>query len=437
MNMNHEASEKQSDSRKISDSALLKPPIFVFFLAASLVGIFATAFLSYRHILLAVEEGAISESPLCRASATINCDAVLQSSAALIFGYFPTAVVGLCGFTVLFWLSINGLLVSRLRKAAFQGIMIYLCIAISFSAYFSYLLFFKEDFLCTWCIVVHVVNSVALSFGLVVAFRNKASLARPSSATKAEELYVITVAILAAAIVMSSAQWTETSLALNKVTQRYNELRENPDVVTAIILASPSYDITIDRADPVYGSPEAPYAIVLFTDLQCPVCLSKELFLHAMVDINREFLRLVIKNFPLCTDCNKKISRNLHPYACEAASAAYAAFLLGGTDQYWNYLELIFSQQSNLKTKPWLLFASQLGLRESEFVNYMKADSPVHKKIQEDIKLGLDLGLESTPAIFFLGKKIPEDLTGLPFMIVIENLLRAQYPEKMDLNLRK
>jgi len=362
---------------------------------------------------------------------------VLQSSEAVLFGYFPSAVVGLCGFAILLWLSVNGVLVPRLRKFALLGITAYLCIAISFTAYFSYLMVFKEDFLCTWCIVVHAINLVALSCGLVATFRNKAALDEASNATAAEGVYVIASAALVAIIVMSASQWAEKSFVLSKLTEKYNELRQNPDVATALIQASPTHNVPIYDSDPVYGSPQAPYSIVFFTDLQCPVCLRKELFLHAMVDINPNILRLVMKNFPLSTGCNKKLSRNLHPYACEAARAAYAAFLLGGADQYWKYVDLIFAHQSNLKVGPWFAFASQLGLRERELANYMDANSPADKKIHQDIRLGLELGLDSTPAIFFLGKKIPEDLSGLPFMMVIENLLRAYYPGKRDLTLRK
>lgn len=437
MKMDQDPSTKVGGTLRIAGSPFLRAPIFLIFLVASLVGIFATSFLSYRHILLVGESGAVSESPLCRASGIVNCDAVLQSSEAVLFGYFPSAVVGLCGFAILFWLSVNGLFVPRLRKVAFEGIMLYLCVAISFSAYFSYLMMFKEDYICTWCIVVHVTNLAALSYGLVIAFLNKASLDEPSSSIKVENVYIFASAVIVAIIVMTSAQWLEKSFALTKVIERYNELRNNPVVATALIQSSPTYDIPVNEADPVYGETKAPYAIVLFTDLQCPVCLRKELFLHAMVDINPDMLRLVIKNFPLSTDCNGKISTNVHPYACEAALAAYAAFLLGGSDRYCKYLDLIFANQYNLKLRPWFVFASQLGLREPDFQNYMNPKSQAGKKVQEDIRLGIELGLNSTPAIFFLGKRIPEDLSGMTFMKVIENLLRAHVPEERDLTLRK
>ncbi|MGC8908138.1 MAG: vitamin K epoxide reductase family protein [Desulfomonilaceae bacterium] len=429
--------ESRAGASRKPNAPVLGAAIFLIFLAASLVGIFATGFLTYRHVLLAVESGAVAESPLCRASALVNCDAVLQTPEAVLFEYFPSSVVGLCGFVILFWLSAHGLFITRLRKIAFTGIVGYLCVAISFSAYFSYLMIFKEDFLCTWCIVVHVVNLAALSFGFAVMWRKKAELEARSAAAPAEGICVLTSALLAAVAVMAGAQWVEKSLVLQKVTHKYDELRDNPDVATAMIQASPTYDVPVDGADPAYGSPQATYPIVMFTDLQCPVCLRKELFLHAMVDINPEHLRLTLKNFPLSTDCNKKLSKNLHPSACEAARAAYAAFLMGGADEYWKYADLIFAHQSNLRTKPWFTFASQLGLEESKFRKLMEVNSAADKKVHQDIELGLKLGLDSTPAIFFLGKRIPEELSGLPFMVVIENLIRAHDPEKKDFTLRK
>ncbi len=437
MSMVVEPPESQKGSSRSPTAPVLGAAIFLMFLAASLVGIFATGFLSYRHVLLVVESGAVAESALCRSSALVNCDAVLQSPQAVLFEYFPSAVVGLCGFVILFWLSAHGLFIPRLRKIAITTIVAYLCLATSFSAYFSYLLIFKEDFLCTWCIVVHVINLAALIFGLAVMFRKREELETSSTATPAEAVCLVASTVLAAAVVMAAVQWVEKSLVLTKVTQEYNDLREKPDVATAMIQASPTYNVPVDDADPSYGSPQAPYAIVLFTDLQCPVCLGKELFLHAMVDLNPEHLRLALKNFPLSTDCNKKLSKNLHPYACEAARAAYAAFLMGGAEQFRKYVDLIFAHQSHLRSRPWFVFASQVGLGAREFNTLMDEGSAADKKIQQDIKLGMELGLDSTPAVFFLGKRIPEDLSGLPFMVVLENLVKAHDPANKDFTLRK
>ncbi len=97
MSMAVDRTESRAGASRKPNAPVLGAAIFLTFLAASLVGIFATGFLTYRHVLLAVESGAVAESPLCRASALVNCDAVLQTPEAVLFEYFPSSVVGLCG----------------------------------------------------------------------------------------------------------------------------------------------------------------------------------------------------------------------------------------------------------------------------------------------------------------------------------------------------
>jgi uncharacterized membrane protein/protein-disulfide isomerase len=424
-------------SSRIQDKPFMGPWPFFFLLSLSLVGIFATSFLSYRHVLLTAEYGSVSESTLCRPTATINCDAVLQTQFAVLFDYFPSSVVGLAGFVVLFWFAANGLMIPRLRGNALINMVVYLSVAIVFSAYFSYLMIFEMDFICTWCIVVHVVNLVAVCGAIFIARRKRAVLGHPSQATVLERTYLIVSALLAATIFVVGIGWIEKSLGLVNAQEKYEKLANDPQVVKAMVSASPDYGVPIDDKDPVYGDPQAPYPIILFTDLQCPVCLRKELFLRAMVDLNPGNLSLVIKNYPLSTSCNKNLARNLHPLACEAATAAYTSFLLGGNTLFWQYVDLISSRQNNLDNKLWLQFAQELSLPQEAFSALMAAGSPAAEKVATDVELGLALGLDATPVVFFLGKRIPDEPAGLAFMTLLEELIRGTHPGNSDFRLRK
>ncbi|MDQ1239857.1 MAG: VKc protein, partial [Thermodesulfobacteriota bacterium] len=338
-------------SHEIQNKPHIGPGVFAFFLSLSLVGIFATSFLSYRHVLLTAEYGSVPESTLCRPTATVNCDAVLQTQFAVLFDYFPSSVVGLAGFVMLFWFASNGLMIPRLRSNALINMVVYLSLAIVFSAYFSYLMIFEVDFVCTWCIVVHAVNLVALCSAIFIARKKRAVLEYPSQATVLERTYLVISAFLAGTIVIVGIGWIEKSVGLVNAQEKYEKLAKDPQVVKVMVLASPDYKVSIDDKDPVYGSPQAPYPIILFTDLQCPVCLRQEIFLRAMVDLNPEHLRLVLKNYPLSTNCNRKLAGNLHPLACEAATAAYASFLLGGDGIFWHYIDLILAHQNKLDNK--------------------------------------------------------------------------------------
>jgi protein-disulfide isomerase len=156
-----------------------------------------------------------------------------------------------------------------------------------------------------------------------------------------------------------------------------------------------------------------------------------------MVDLNPEHLRLVLKNYPLSTNCNRKLAGNLHPLACEAATAAYASFLLGGDGIFWHYIDLILAHQNKLNNKLWLKFAQELGLPQEAFAALMRTDSPATLKVERDVALGLDLGLDAAPVVFFLGKKMPDEAVGLAFMTTLEELIRATHPQNTDFRLRK
>ena len=68
---------------------------FIVTLGLGLIGVFATGFLTYRHILLTSHGGTVGESFLCRPTGNINCDAILMTPYAVIFDYFPSSVIGL------------------------------------------------------------------------------------------------------------------------------------------------------------------------------------------------------------------------------------------------------------------------------------------------------------------------------------------------------
>jgi protein-disulfide isomerase len=165
--------------------------------------------------------------------------------------------------------------------------------------------------------------------------------------------------------------------------------------------------------------------------------LRTEIFLREIVDRNPNELRLVFKNYPLSTACNKRIANDLHPMACKAAQAAYAAFLIGGSRSFLTYADLLYVHQRQLKSEPWIGLAKQTGLELQRFTLLMEPDSAADRKVREDVALGLELGLDATPEVFFEGKRIPQGLKGEDFVAALEELIRISHPEKKDLNLNR
>lgn len=410
---------------------------FVLILAAALLGTFAAGFLTSRHVQLVTETAAVGESPLCRADGRIDCDAVLLTKYAVLFDFMAAAVLGLMGFVFVLWLAANAIVNERLRKLAWVTLLLYFFSAIGFSWYFVDLMLYKESHVCPWCLVVHAVNAFCLVVMIVGSIRRREEFLWPEIASLGERVYFLGGGVLLSLLVFFAAGMAEKSLALTKSQETYQKLAENPHVVIALAMSSPTVKIPIANDDPIYGDPAAPHAVVLFSDFACPQCASAEGWLLPLVGANHGLIKLVYKHYPLSTDCNKGVAADLHPKGCQAATAAQAAFLVGGNDRFWEFGRLLFKYQHDFMQSPWLSLAQRLNLDTEKFRQLLSAGSPSDAKVRRDIALGLSLGLNATPQIFFEGKKLPETAKAVHLIRTMEELVRAHHPEKKDFRLRR
>jgi uncharacterized membrane protein/protein-disulfide isomerase len=404
-------------------------------LALGLVGTFAAGFLAYRHILLVSQTGGIAESFLCRAAGKISCDAVLLTEYATLLDCISSAVLGLMGFVFVLWCTINALVNQGLRKLSWTLLTAYFFAAIGFSWYFLYVMIYKITSVCTWCIVVHVINAISLVVVLAVSIKTRREFLLEEISTPAERTYFVLGGVLLCVLIFFVAGMWEKQLSLADVKRQYEELAENPVAALAVLKASPSYDIPISENDPLYGSASAPYPIVIFSDFQCDGCAHHEVFLRLLVNLNPNLLKLVHKNYPLNTDCNKLAVNNVHPLGCKAAKAAYAAYLLGGNRAFDVYGGLLFESRKQLDRQPWLEFARRLNLDADKFQELLNSGSRADHKLQEDLQLGAALKLNTTPSIFFEGKKLPTNFSDKLFVTVLEDLIRTNHPEHRDVKL--
>jgi protein-disulfide isomerase/uncharacterized membrane protein len=409
---------------------------FVLLLVLAIAGAFATGFLSYRHVLLASTTGVVEQSSLCRADGSVNCDAILRTEYSVLFGYFPSALLGLMGFVFVLWFALNGLFNQRARKVSWTLLVLYFFAAIGFSWYYAYIMAFEVEFICTWCIVVHVVNLLSLILVLVVAIRNRKKFLYPEISTLAERIYLVVGGILISVLVFTAATLWESHLSFTDAKDQFEELANDPVVIRAVLEGSPDYQIPIQRGDPVYGSPDAPYPIILFSDFKCPVCAKRDKFLKMLVDKNPKQLRIVFINYPLSMECNEVVLHDLHPFACTTARAAYASFLLGGSKAFWAYGDKLFQNQKRLDRDMLLSIARELNLDLNKFNDLMKPDSIAAKKVEQDVRLGTELSLTSTPQIFFQGKRIPEMFQGEFLIEAMEGLIASKHPDKEPVDLK-
>jgi protein-disulfide isomerase len=141
---------------------------------------------------------------------------------------------------------------------------------------------------------------------------------------------------------------------------------------------------------PSRGDPQAAVTIIEFTDFQCSACGA---MYPVMEDILKSYgnrVRFVVRNFPLTL---------LHANAFRAAQAASAANAQG---KFWEYIDLLFKNQSALDVDSLKKYATQVGLDRKRFDGEFDSGK-YDAEIRRDMEAGDMYGIEGTPTIFING----------------------------------
>lgn len=141
---------------------------------------------------------------------------------------------------------------------------------------------------------------------------------------------------------------------------------------------------------PKVGNDDAPIKIVEFFDYACPACQSLRPKLEKTLAAYEGRVVAYYKMFPL---------ESIHPDSRSAAQAALAAQQQG---KFHEMHEMLFSKAPAHKREDVLGYARALGLDAARFeADYASANA----KIDADLQLGDNLGVKSTPTLFFNGRK--------------------------------
>ncbi|HEV7644683.1 MAG TPA: thioredoxin domain-containing protein [Pyrinomonadaceae bacterium] len=163
-----------------------------------------------------------------------------------------------------------------------------------------------------------------------------------------------------------------------------------------ILLAEPEppvQKISVDD-DPAQGNPKAPVTIVMFSDFQCSVCSATHPVVKEVMQQYGDKVRLVVRDFPL---------PSVHVNAEKAAEAAAAANAQG---KFFEYIEILYSNQKALDNASLKKYATQLGLDRVKFD--AELDKGVYAaEIANDVKDGEFYGVRGTPTLFINGMPVP------------------------------
>lgn len=174
----------------------------------------------------------------------------------------------------------------------------------------------------------------------------------------------------------------------------------------------------------------AAVVIVKFNDYQCPPCrASFEAYAPLLREYERSLpgrVRLVTMDFPLDPTCNPAIEMALHPMACEAAVAVRLARRAGRDARPLE--EWLFDHQRAL---------TRSGVREAAerlaSVRFEQAENDAAMaEVQESIRQGQALKVDSTPTFFINGAKVEGAPPADGLQAVIETELQRLRLERAE-----
>ena len=388
--------------------------------ALVIIGLALSGYLNYRTLAL---EGEAAASPfdVCSALFRGSCDDTLQSETSWFLG-MPVAGWGIVYFATFASLLILG----RSLKAAFMPqaavAMVLLDVAGIGVGAVLFSQFLRGAPFCPLCAGVHLVllallPSVGLLYGQsirafyrdlqgVIAYVFGKDSEDPTGAT-----WRVVGLVTAALVGVVVFQW----LLLMTNEARYAGTEEvDWRRILAEFRETLPVDLSVDSSDPRIGPATAPIQIVIFSSLQCPGCQVLARNLVDLPDRYEDEVSQIFKHFPLSSECNAAIERDMHPKACNLAAATIAAFNQG---KFWAFHDALFDRDLNPSDARIQQIAQEIGLELERFATDRESAETV-QKLQRDIELGIRLNINQTPTVFINGKRVSPDALNMLDLLV-------------------
>ena len=178
-------------------------------------------------------------------------------------------------------------------------------------------------------------------------------------------------------------------------------------------------DLKLNQDDVILGDPNAPVALVEYSDFQCPFCgrfysQSENLIKENYVQSGK--VQFVYRHFAF-----------LGPESRAAAAAVECAKDQG---KFWEYHDSLFDEEiadgqehnGNLNRDLFVSLAKNLQLNTDNFASCLDSNKYA-EKVERDYVGAQALGVRATPTIFVNGVKLEGALPFAQFKAVIDQLL--------------
>ena len=145
---------------------------------------------------------------------------------------------------------------------------------------------------------------------------------------------------------------------------------------------------------PWIGAANPMITIVEFADYQCFQCKKMHYHLRSLIDRSPNRIRLVHRHYPMDHSVNPLVKEPFHE---GAAVMAVLAIQAGFKGKFWEandaLYQLVTDQDSTINTAD---LSKRIGLNPQDLVGALDDPKPYRKMI-EDIRAGMKLGISGTP----------------------------------------
>jgi len=393
-------------------STTLRKLAFVFAVA----GLLASVLAAYTHYRMLADAGYVS---FCDVSAAVSCTQVYASRFGTFAG-IPVAVFGAIWFALATLLATAGVVaVPDVRESVSGYLFAGSTIALAVVLYLGYASFALLGIVCVLCVITY-----AAVIGLFLVSGAGTSLPMSSLPRRAiRDLKVLVASPVAITLTLLLAGAAASTLAFFPRDEAPEPGPESAveEAVAQARGAEPTatqrseferYYTAQPRLPLVVPTEGAKVLVVKFNDYQCPPCRQtfmeyKDVFAKYEA-VQPGAVRLVLKDFPLESECNSSVTTDLHPAACEAAVAVRLAREHGRTEQLEQW---IFDNQSRLTPQLVREGARDVG-QVTDFDARYRATLDA---VKADIAYGRQVGVTATPTFFINGVRISGGLPPVYF----------------------
>jgi uncharacterized membrane protein/protein-disulfide isomerase len=350
----------------------------------------------YVHYQLLTRPGYLS---FCDVNATVSCTQVYQSRYAYLGGV-PVALLG-----ALWYVAVLMVLLGAwrgwpsLRENAPGYLFLLSTAGLGFVLYMAYASLVLLTIVCLLCVVTYVaVAALFITSGTRTPYPMLTIPRRLVQDAKAALVSPAALALILVFLVGATAAvaFFPRGGALATATPGQAAAGDRQSEFIRYWESQPRTQIPV-------SADGAAVVIVRFSDYQCPSCAQTyKDYKPVVARFNAQYpgaIKIVQKDFPLETECNSNLNRDVHLAACEAAAAARAAGAKGRGEAMEDWL---YANHQILTPAAVRQAAADVG-----GVTDFDAQYPsLVTSIKGDIALATILGVKVTPTFYINGVKL-------------------------------